>query len=348
VRHKTISKTKSKSVKKRGVLVVPVAQKLSDWFGKNARVLPWREDSQPYYVWLSEVMLQQTQVTAVLPYFKKFIQKFPTVAALANASIDEVYLLWAGLGYYSRARNLYKGAQAIQARIDAGFDFPQSREDWLEIPGVGEYTAGAVCSIALNQREAIVDGNVVRVLSRVFAIGKLDTKKSLIWDRAREIVGVKSVEPRAVNQALMELGALVCKPKNPRCDECPISKECVGKKRPDLYPAPKPKKIWKQLKEEKWVLLYSDQVFLIQNKKSKWREGLWDFPTPNSLPLSKAKLIKEQITRYVVTNHKIERKHFVLGLTSKEAKKIAQHGTWFSDKELPGIPAPVKKFLSKL
>jgi len=325
-----------------------IATSLDRWFASHARVLPWRNQPEPYFVWLSEIMLQQTQVTAVLPYFKKFIEKFPRVELLAQASLDEVYSLWAGLGYYSRARNLHKGAQAIEARMKRGLGFPETREEWLEIPGVGEYTAGAVCSIALNQREAIVDGNVVRVLSRIFAIDKTDSKKTEIWDEARKIVAVKKVEPRAVNQALMELGALVCKPKNPKCDECPVSKMCLGKDQPERYPTPKAKKVWKHLHEEKWVLTYSNRVFLVQNKKSKWREGLWDFPAPNSLPIEKAKLLREEISRYVVTNHKIERKHFVLALNSETAKRIASQGHWFGDNELPGVPAPVRKFLAKL
>ncbi len=333
--------------KKQSVNVVLVAQKLSDWFSKNARVLPWRESPQPYFVWLSEVMLQQTQVTAVIPYFNKFVKAFPSVSDLAKASIDEVYSLWAGLGYYSRARNLHKGAQAIHARLEKGLGFPSHREEWLAVPGVGEYTAGAVCSIALNQREGIVDGNVIRVLSRIFAVGEMDSKKTPIWELARKIVEVKAVEPRSVNQALMELGALICKPKNPKCDECPVVLLCRGKDRPDLYPPPKPQKKWKRVQEERWVFLQGDRVFLIQNSETRWRKGLWDFPIANAFAVSGGKLIAEEITRYVVTNHKVERKHLVFSLTAETAKKIAKHGTWFKGGELPGVPAPVKKFLGK-
>ena len=194
-----------------------ITRDLSSWFKKNARVLPWRSNPIPYWVWLSEIMLQQTQVATVIPYFEKFIKKFPTVHDLAQASLDEVYSLWAGLGYYSRARNLHKGAVEMSRLIHEGKGFPKSRTEWLEIPGVGEYTAGAICSIALNQAEPIVDGNVVRVLSRVDAIRKLDLKKTKIWDIATELVQQKRVEPRILNQALMELGATICKPKNPKC-----------------------------------------------------------------------------------------------------------------------------------
>ena len=340
-------KTKSKSVKKQSVNHDLVSQKLNQWFTKNARQLPWREAPAPYFVWLSEVMLQQTQVAAVIPYFEKFVKQFPTVKDLATASIDEVYALWAGLGYYSRARNLHKGAQFLSQRMESGLGFPHSRNEWLEIPGVGEYTAGAVCSIALNQREAIVDGNVVRVLSRIYAIGNMDSQKSEIWEIARKIVEVKKVEPRSVNQALMELGALVCKPKNPKCHECPVAKNCLGKNRPDLYPQPKPKKIWKKVNEEKWVFVDEKQFFLVQNHESRWRKGLWDFPNSNSIPVVKAKLLKEEVTRSVVTNHKVMRKHLLFQLNPETAKKISKYGSWFSLEKLPGVPAPVKKFIQK-
>lgn len=273
---------------------------------------------------------------------------FPTVSDLAKASIDEVYVLWAGLGYYSRARNLHRGAQAIHERLEKGEGFPKNREEWLAIPGVGEYTAGAICSISLNQREAIVDGNVVRVLSRVFKVGKIDAKKTEIWKWAAEIVKAKGVEPRSVNQSLMELGALVCKPKNPKCEECPVNQLCAGKNQPDKYPPPKPKKEWKHIQEERWVFVYSKRVFLMQNRETRWRKGLWDFPASNSFAVAKAKLLKEEVSRYVVTNHKIERKHLVFQLSAETAKKISKHGNWFGDNELPGVPAPVKKFLAKL
>jgi A/G-specific adenine glycosylase len=333
------------SVKKKSPSVSRVSGQLSRWFCKNARDLPWRKKNDPYRIWLSEVMLQQTQVTAVIPYYNRFLKAFPRVQDLARASIDEVYLLWAGLGYYSRARNLHRGAQAIQARLEAGSGFPQNREEWLSVPGVGEYTAGAICSIAFNQREPLVDGNVVRVLSRVFAIAQYDSKKTEIWNRAREIVLVKTVEPRHVNQALMELGAMICKPKNPNCSECPIQDQCAGKENIAIYPPPKPKKNWKHLREEKWVLIHSGKIFLTRNDETRWRKGLWDFPGPHFFAVPKAQLLKEETSRYVVTTHKIERKHFVFKVSAEVAKKLEKHGAWFSDKELPGIPAPVRKFI---
>ena len=326
-----------------------IAENLSVWFQKNARSLPWRSHPEPYSVWLSEVMLQQTQVATVLPYFEKFMKAFPKVQDLAQASLDEVYVLWAGLGYYSRARNLHRGAIAIAERIQAGQSFPKNREEWLLIPGVGEYTAGAICSIAFQQREALVDGNVVRVLSRLYAIEKTDAKKTEIWAKAKALVNVPSVNPSALNQSLMELGALICRPKNPQCERCPVQKHCAGKKNPEKYPEPKKKVVWKKLQEHKWVLLCEGKVYLQKNKKGLWREGLWDYPNAGTLlPVLSARIKTEFTTKYVVTNHKIERKHTVLELKPKAASSFVKQGEWFSPERLPALPAPVKKALLKV
>lgn len=329
---------------------VKIVKNLSQWFQANSRDLPWRKNPDPYSVWLSEIMLQQTQVTTVLPYFARFKKAFPKIENLAHAPLDEVLKLWAGLGYYSRARNLHQGAQAIAERLENGSGFPKNRAEWLAIPGVGEYTAGAVTSISLNQREAIVDGNVVRVLSRIYAIPKLDAKKTVIWDKARELVNVKNAEPRILNQALMELGALVCKPRNPNCDSCPVSKDCQGKGRPDLYPEPKAKTKWKHLKEEKWVFLKGEksdfEVYLEKNLDTRWRQGLWDFPDAGSVPISKAALQSELLVKYTVTNHKIERKHSVFVLSPRSREK--GRGQWFKFSDLPALPSPVSKALRKV
>ena len=333
-----------------------INRNLSLWFQKNARVLPWRSQPEPYFVWLSEIMLQQTQVATVIPYFDKFTKKFPTVGDLAQASLDEVYALWAGLGYYSRARNLHRGAMVLSQRIQDGKGFPSSRSEWLEIPGVGEYTAGAVCSIALNQAEPIVDGNVVRVLSRVLMISKIDAQKTEIWKWAKLLVQQKGVKPRILNQALMELGATVCKPKNPRCEECPIRSECDGKKFPEKYPPPKPKKEWKQVQEEKWVLLREragkKEIYLEQNGEEKngkkWRQGLWDFPNAGTLTLEKTKVVSEFKTRYVVTNHKITRIHTWMWVSPKQKSHPSHSGKWFDLDQTPALPSPVAKVIKKI
>ncbi len=332
---------------------IAIAGELSRWFKKNSRDLPWRRNPEPYFVWLSEIMLQQTQVATVIPYFNRFITQFPKVEDLARASIDEVYQLWAGLGYYSRARNLHKGAQAIAARLANNQGFPQTRAEWLEIPGVGEYTAGAICSIAYNQREAIVDGNVVRVLSRLYRIEKLDAKKEAIWELARSLVQVPKTSPRVFNQAMMELGATVCRPKNPDCTQCPVRKSCAGKAHPEKFPEPKAKKVFKRIEEEKWILLTEAKnersVFLRSNPEGKWRAGLWDFPDAGSVPgVTRAKLMDQFSVNYVVTTHKVNRKHQVYHVGGAHLKNVPIQGKWFLLDDLPGVPAPVRKAIRSL
>ena len=328
-------------------------KQLSLWFKENARDLPWRRNPEPYFVWLSEIMLQQTQVAAVIPYFERFTKKFPTVHQLAQASLDEVYSLWAGLGYYSRARNLHRGAMAISQRLKSKKGFPRTRAEWLEIPGVGEYTAGAVTSIALNQAEPIVDGNVVRVLARYYGIRKLDSKKTEIWGKAKQWVTARGVEPRVLNQALMELGAMICRPKTPSCSLCPIQNHCLGKNTPLEFPEPKAKKIWKAVEEQKWVLVSSDaegnaKIFLQQNESGRWREGLWDFPNAGSIPkMTRGKLASEFLLNYVVTRHKVSRKHSVFQLSPSVMSHI-KNGKWCLLSELPAVPSPVLKAVRRV
>ena len=200
---------------------------LLDWFGQNQRDLPWRKNKDPYRVWLSEVMLQQTTVKAVVPYFKKFIKTFPTVNKLAAASIEEIYELWAGLGYYSRARSLHKAAKEI---VELG-GFPNNHQDLLKLPGLGDYTARAVSSIAFGEKVGVVDGNVIRVLSRRW------NRDWQWWKTAdkKEIQAVADLladtdSPSQLNQGLMELGSTVCTPKSPTCFLCPWQKRCLGYK----------------------------------------------------------------------------------------------------------------------
>jgi A/G-specific adenine glycosylase len=331
-------------------------ENLSLWFRKHARTLPWRSHPDPYSVWLSEIMLQQTQVTTVLPYFDRFIKKFPTVTDLAVAPIDDVYKLWAGLGYYSRARNLHKGASVIADKISRGEGFPNSRAEWLAIPGVGAYTAGAVSSIALNLREPIVDGNVERVLSRVNAWTKRDPKKLAVWTEARALVEMKTATPRILNQALMELGALICRPKNPKCAECPIAKQCKGKAAPERYPEPKAKTNWKKVSEARFLLLRGTgkllEVYLERNPEGTWRESLWDFPAELAGKIEKKATVKGEFQmKHVVTCHKINRSHHVFALTknSRETDPTKSGaGEWFRLDSLPAVPSPVTKAMSQL
>jgi A/G-specific adenine glycosylase len=250
---------------------------LLDWFAQNARELPWRRTRDPYAVWVSEIMLQQTQVKTVIPYWKRWMRELPTIRAVAKAHSEKIHKLWEGLGYYTRARNLQKAAKQIVAQHDARSEtrmrrgdesqikresetphvvsckFPDNFDDVLALPGIGRYTAGAICSIAFNQPTPILDGNVIRVLTRVFGIGENPREKKTnaqLWCLAEELVvhaslltfhvlrsnsrmrtRTKAEDDTAcshLNQSLMELGALVCTPRNPQCETCPLKKLCVA------------------------------------------------------------------------------------------------------------------------
>jgi A/G-specific adenine glycosylase len=204
-----------------------LASALVAWYSANARVLPWREDPQPYKVLLSELMLQQTRVETVIPYFHKFVDRWPTLPDLAAADEDEVLEAWAGLGYYSRARNLHRCARAAVSGL------PSDPADLRGLPGIGPYTAGAIASIAFGVRAPLIDGNVERVLSRIDA-READPRstagKKALWERAGDLHGAFGGHPGDLNQALMELGATICTPRNPLCRECPVAEVCAGRK----------------------------------------------------------------------------------------------------------------------
>lgn len=204
-----------------------IQSNLIEWYLKNQRPLPWRENKNPYFIWISEVMLQQTTVQAVIPFFLRFKNRFPTVQTLAQAPLADVLEMWAGLGYYSRARNLHKAAQEI-TRLGR---FPQTYQELIVLPGFGDYTARAVSSIAFGEAVGVVDGNVIRILSRLYGQGyeswKREDKKTL-QEKADELV--QSTDSAIVNQAMMELGATVCTPTSPSCTLCPWLRQCQANK----------------------------------------------------------------------------------------------------------------------
>lgn len=202
---------------------------LLEWFGEFQRALPWRENKDPYRVWLSEIMLQQTRVAAVIPYYEKFLWQFPTVRALAEAPSDDVMRHWSGLGYYSRARNLQRAAQQIVAKH--GGDFPSEEAAVRELAGIGDYTSAAILSIAFEQPFAVLDGNVARVIARIFAM-RGDLREPARWralqSHATELLAAQV--PGDWNQAMMELGATICTPRAPQCLICPVAKFCAARK----------------------------------------------------------------------------------------------------------------------
>ena len=213
---------------KRGTPHRALRDALLRWYRRDARDLPWRTTQDPYHIWLSEILLQQTRVATARPYYERFVQALPTVQALAAAPLDRVLKLWEGLGYYARARNLHCAAQLIVA--DLGGQLPRTADAWQRLPGVGPYTAGAIASIAFGARVPAVDGNVKRVLARLFRLQTpLDDRatRAALWRLAEELLCEKS--PGTVNQALMELGACLCTPRTPRCTECPVAPWCAAR-----------------------------------------------------------------------------------------------------------------------
>jgi A/G-specific adenine glycosylase len=250
------------------------------WYDNAAADLPWRRTHDPYHIWLSEIMLQQTQVTAVIPYFERFLNAFPTVAALAAAPLDSVLKLWEGLGYYSRARNLHRAAQCIVDEYNA--EFPTTAVTLQKLPGIGRYTAGAIASIAFNERVAVLDGNVMRVLTRLYDIAddiSLTATQHHLWSLAESLVPAD--RPGDYNQAVMELGRTICKPQNPLCLVCPVSQHCLafqhGAQRQRPVRAPKQQTphynvaagvIWND----------ADQVLIAHRPAKGLLGGLWEFP----------------------------------------------------------------------
>lgn len=256
-------------------------RRLLRWYDREKRAMPWRATPDPYRVWVSEIMLQQTQVETVIPYFNRFVEAFPDVRALAKAPSDRVMKLWEGLGYYSRARNLQKAAQVIIALH--GGQVPGTIEDLMALPGVGRYTAGAIASIAFGVVAPLVDGNVARVLSRVTAMPLLAKSKEgqqRLWATAAALVSPR--RPGDSNQALMELGARVCLPRTPRCGACPVSALCAGyqKGAPTDYPVTEKRKPVPTIIVTAGVIWSRDgrRILISQRPDEGLLGGLWEFP----------------------------------------------------------------------
>lgn len=256
-------------------------KKVLAWYELQGRKdLPWQKDRSSYPVWVSEIMLQQTQVNTVIPYFQAFMKKFPTVKALAEAKEDEVLHHWTGLGYYARARNLHKTAKIIQQEYKG--KFPQGAELLQTLPGIGRSTAGAIASFTMNERAPILDGNVKRVLARFAAVeGWSGEPKALktLWDLAEYYTPHENLP--AYTQAMMDLGAMICTRTKPQCDKCPLAKECVGYKQgnPTDYPGKKAKKALPE-KETQFVLFVNGKQEVLLEKRAPaglWG-GLWCFP----------------------------------------------------------------------
>ena len=248
------------------------------WYDQHGRKLPWRESADPYRIWLSEVMLQQTTVAAVVPYFERFTARFPDVQSLAEADVDEVLRLWEGLGYYSRARNLHRASQAVVSE-HAG-QFPSEVEALQTLPGIGRYTAGAISSFAFDQPAAIVEANTERLYARLLALRddvRASASQKFLWQFAEELVPDKRAGD--FNQALMDIGSKLCRPVDPDCASCPLQKYC-GAFRNGLQkevPVRKPAVAITAITELAVVLMHREQFLLRRRTESERWAGMWDF-----------------------------------------------------------------------
>lgn len=260
--------------------MMTIQSSLINWFLQNRRSFPWREDPTPYRVWISEVMLQQTRASVVVPYFEKWLEQFPTIESLAQAPIEKVIKTWEGLGYYSRARNLYRGAQYILSKHQG--TIPASFEELLEIPGIGRYTAAAILSFGFKQRAVPVDGNVARVIARYGWIDLPADKaagKLAIEQKGSELLD--SETPWISAEALIELGATLCTPTKPKCTDCPLLSGCMAAKRraPEALPMLSPRPVITKLIRGVAVIEVQEKVLIRKNPSTELMGDLYEFPT---------------------------------------------------------------------
>lgn len=315
---------------------------VSDWFSRVARDLPWRRTSDPYLIWISEIMLQQTTVATVIPYYERFVKRFPDLRSLAKSSESDVLKLWEGLGYYRRAKNLRTGAKLI---VDTWSGrFPESREELLKVPGIGAYTAGAILSIAFRKPEAALDGNLIRVYSRLFAfqgdVGETDSLKYL-WEIARCHTPQDSSIAREFTEGMMELGATVCTPRKPLCGACPVQNFCLAHKRGLESDLPKktPKKTSLPIRE--WVFLHRRA-----NKIGLLRRGA-DSRFPDFMRLPYQALKTKPTRLHPRFTYSIGQKKFEAYVIYKKpsAKLVYVHEKKLSEVILPAVD---RKILNRL
>ncbi len=372
------------------------------WFAANARDLPWRRTQDPYAIWVSEIMLQQTQVKTVIPYWERWLRELPTVHDAANAPSAKIHKLWEGLGYYTRVRNLQKAAQVILEQH--GGKFPERSEDILALPGIGRYTAGAIGSIAFNQPTPILDGNVIRVLTRVFGIAENPKEKAAsarLWQLAEELVtiantkrwgerppapdsplGIKAIAARGgarptrnqccshLNQSLMEIGALICTPRNAQCPICPVKKLCVARRenRVEALPNLGKREVATARRFLAFVIEHAGRFLVRQRPAGVVNAHLWEFPNaevtgsklnakvvfkslfgPQRVEIRPLRTVKHSITRYRIT---LEAFLVHIGGTSstsppaktksgsrgaRPSERISPAGVWLAPKDFDSI-----------
>ena len=336
-----------------------LSNNLIHWHKHHGRKdLPWQIETNPYKVWISEVMLQQTQVKTVIPYFQRFMERYPDIDSLANSDENEVLSYWSGLGYYSRGRNLLKSAKILQDRFHS--QMPNSSEELQLLPGIGKSTAGAIQSLGFKIKAPILDGNAKRVLVRYFRIKDpidLASTSKLLWKIAEDNLPEKDCN--IYTQAIMDVGALICKRTNPNCIECPLNKNCISllENKQNLLPAKSPKKE-KALKKVFWLILRNEKgEVLLENRNSKgvW-QGLWSFPEfieekERNKYIEQLKVSYKKIEGRIKLKHSFTHYKLDIDIATIEINGDFQNSSnnkvWFNNERRKdvGLPAPVTKVL---
>jgi len=301
---------------------------LQRWFAVHGRDLPWRRSRDPYAILVSEFMLQQTQVATVLPYYDRWLGRFPDLEALAQADESEVLHAWQGLGYYARARNLQAAARFVARNL--GGRFPQAPEQLTKLPGIGPYTAGALASFAFDRPESVVDANIARVLARLTNWkSPIDTAagQAHLWRTAQALVPLQ--DARDHNAALMDLGALICLPRQPRCAECPVRKLCRAE-RPELLPRKRKRASTTRLTEQHAFILQRNRI-LLEQSDARWR-GMWILPRLTTAPRRRPLLQLD----FPFTRHRI-----TLEVFARAKREVTnEHERWFPLRTLADLPVP--------
>jgi len=305
-----------------------IGKKLTKWYDTNARQLPWRENQHPYNIWISEIVLQQTQVKQGLGHYLRFIDRFPTVKELHNASEDDVLLYWKGLGYYSRAINLHKAAHQIVE--DFGGEFPNHYNDILKLKGVGKYTAAAIASICFEEKVPAVDGNFYRVLSRIFADDfDISSSKAFQYFSDLALLIMPDDKSGEFNQAIMDIGSEICKPKNPICSECPVNDDCLAFETGRISEFPvKTKKVKVSDLSLKYFFIKFKNQFLIKQRGNDfiWKK-LYEFPT------SIASEWEDFIINSKIINHKLTHKNLAIEINTIELESKKEFEKYASDND---------------
>lgn len=313
-----------------------ITKELIDWYQENKRNLPWRHTKNPYYIWISEIMLQQTRVETVKVYYERFIKELPTLNDLASIEEDKLLKLWEGLGYYSRVRNMQKTAKLLIAREE--YNLPNTKEELIALPGIGDYTAGAILSIAFDKPEIAIDGNVYRIIGRLYQIEESISKNStnkIYKEYVTKLLPTKNTSD--FTQSFMDLGSSICTPKSPKCHLCPLNKECASYKTntQENYPV-KDKKIEQKIEERiVYIYTYKNKVAIQKRNQSGLLASMYEFP--NTLELSSLidienKLIEKEIP-------------FTSVMEIGGSKHIFSHKIWYMKGYLIELKKPINNYL---